>query len=61
MARIWRAPGSGLGQLRQIGSTTSKLVNEDVDFDPVTGMAPQSGIPINIRAVPAGQETGATP
>jgi anaerobic selenocysteine-containing dehydrogenase len=40
------------GDVRAAGSSTSRLVAVDRHFDPITGMAPQSAIPVAVR--PAG-------
>jgi len=36
-------------QVRTIGSSTNRLVNNEKDFDPITGMARQTAIPVNIE------------
>ncbi|MFQ5416847.1 MAG: molybdopterin-dependent oxidoreductase [Myxococcota bacterium] len=37
------------GDARAVGSSTSRLVAVDRDYDPITGMAPQSAIPVAVR------------
>jgi len=37
--------------VRTIGSTTGRLVTSERDFEPVSGMARQSAIPVNVRAL----------
>jgi anaerobic selenocysteine-containing dehydrogenase len=37
--------------VRTIGSTTGRLVSTERDFEPVSGMARQSAIPVNVRAL----------
>ncbi len=39
------------GQVRTIGSTTGRLVTSERNFEPVSGMARQSAIPVNVRAL----------
>ncbi len=36
-------------QVRTIGASTNRLVNNAKDFDPITGMARQTAIPVNIE------------
>jgi anaerobic selenocysteine-containing dehydrogenase len=38
--------------VREIGSSTNRLVSTDHHFDPITGMARQSAIPVNVRLAP---------
>lgn len=43
-------PNAGdVRNLREIGSSTNLLVRPDVDYDPITGMAQQSAIPVAIK------------
>lgn len=37
------------GDVRRIGSTTNRLVSTERDFEPISGMARQSAIPVNVR------------
>jgi anaerobic selenocysteine-containing dehydrogenase len=39
--------------VRQLGSNTGRLISEDRDYDPITGMAPQTAIPVRVRPAPA--------
>jgi anaerobic selenocysteine-containing dehydrogenase len=34
--------------VERIGATTSRLVDETVDYDPITGQSLQSAIPVNV-------------
>ena len=51
MAHSW---GAGLNddKVRDIGTTTSRLVSTSDGFDPVTGMVIQSAIPVRLGKVP---------
>jgi anaerobic selenocysteine-containing dehydrogenase len=42
-------------QVRTIGSTTGRLVSTERDFEPVSGMARQSAIPVNVRPLDAAE------
>ena len=35
--------------MRELGANTGRLVATDRDYDPITGMARQSAIPVNLR------------
>jgi hypothetical protein len=37
--------------VRQIGSNTGRLVDTERDFEPISGMARQSAIPVRIRVL----------
>lgn len=37
------------GDVRRVGSTTNRLVSTERDFEPISGMARQSAIPVNVR------------
>jgi anaerobic selenocysteine-containing dehydrogenase len=54
MAHSWGDLPSRSGDVREIGSATSRLVDDASDFDPISGMARQSAIPVNIRLYEAG-------
>ncbi len=43
------------GSVRRIGSTTGRLVSTERDFEPVSGMARQSAIPVTVRALTAAE------
>jgi len=49
MAHSWGDLPSRPGNVREIGSSTSRLVDDESDFDPISGMARQSAIPVNVR------------
>jgi anaerobic selenocysteine-containing dehydrogenase len=54
MAHSWGDLPSRPGDVREIGSSTSRLVDDASDFDPISGMARQSAIPVNVRLYEAG-------
>lgn len=58
MAHSWGDVPEMDQDVRSIGGSTNRLVNNEEAYDPITGMARQSAIPVNIRpareAVPAG-------
>ena len=58
MAHSWGDTPENDDKVRSIGGSTNRLVNNAEAYDPITGMARQSAIPVNIRpareAVPAG-------
>jgi anaerobic selenocysteine-containing dehydrogenase len=41
------------GDVRRLGSNTGRLIAVDRGYDPITGMAPQSAIPVVVRPAPA--------
>jgi len=41
--------GAPDGDVRAVGSNTGRLIAVDVDYDPITGMAPQTAIPVAVR------------
>jgi len=49
MAHSWGDLPSRPGDVREIGSSTSRLVDDASDFDSISGMARQSAIPVNVR------------
>jgi anaerobic selenocysteine-containing dehydrogenase len=53
MAHCFGAGPGRDGDVRAVGTNTSRLVAVDRDFDRVTGMAPQSAIPVAVRPAPA--------
>ena len=53
MAHAWGDPAIDPKEVREIGSSTNRLVSNETDFDPISGMARQSAIPVNLRAAPA--------
>lgn len=50
MAHAWGDVGSGPDEVAQIGASTNRLVADATDFDPITGQALQSAIPVRITA-----------
>ena len=51
-ARLALAPEGICEELREVGASTNRLVDNARHFDPITGMARQSAIPVNIRPAP---------
>ncbi|MCG8588587.1 MAG: hypothetical protein MJE66_04785, partial [Proteobacteria bacterium] len=51
MAHAWGAGPEDDAKVREIGAPTNRLVDDESDFDPITGMARQSAIPINVLPV----------
>jgi anaerobic selenocysteine-containing dehydrogenase len=49
MAHAFGDPAADPKQVRDIGSSTNRLVDAATDFDPISGMARQSAIPVNVR------------
>ena len=58
MAHSWGDVPETDGDVRTIGGSTNRLVNNEEAYDPITGMARQSAIPVNIR--PAKEPVGAS-
>jgi anaerobic selenocysteine-containing dehydrogenase len=53
MAHAWGDPALDPKEVREIGSSTNRLVDDETDFDPISGMARQSAIPVRVkRAAP---------
>jgi anaerobic selenocysteine-containing dehydrogenase len=52
MAHAWGDPAYDAKDVREIGSSTNALVSNERDFDPISGMARQSAIPVNVRPAP---------
>ena len=50
MAHAWGDPAADPKEVRETGSSTNRLVDDEAHFDPITGMARQSAVPVNIRA-----------
>ena len=57
MAHSWGDVPEMDQDVRSIGGSTNRLVNNEEAYDPITGMARQSAIPVNIR--PAKEPVGA--
>ena len=51
MAHAWGDLPGNEGEVREIGSSTNRLLSSDAEYDPITGMARQSAIPVNVRSV----------
>lgn len=58
MAHSWGDVPEMDQDVRSIGGSTNRLVNNEEAYDPITGMARQSAIPVNIR--PAKEPVGAS-
>jgi len=56
MAHAWGDPEAARKEVREVGASTTRLVDNARHFDPITGMARQSAIPVNIRPAPPGEE-----
>ncbi|MBK6288037.1 MAG: molybdopterin-dependent oxidoreductase [Gammaproteobacteria bacterium] len=52
MAHAFGDIDSDAGNVRAQGSSTNRLVNDETCFDPITGQARQSAIPVSVRRVP---------
>jgi len=50
MAHAFGDSDAGKHNVREMGGSTNRLTNEQVDYDPITGMALQSAIPVRIAA-----------
>ncbi|WP_296678869.1 molybdopterin-dependent oxidoreductase [Novosphingobium sp.] len=50
MAHAFGDSEAGKHNVREVGGSTNRLTSDEVDFDPVTGMALQSAIPVRIAA-----------
>jgi anaerobic selenocysteine-containing dehydrogenase len=51
MAHAWGGLPGNDGEVREIGASTNRLLSNEKEFDPITGMARQSAIPVNVRPV----------
>jgi anaerobic selenocysteine-containing dehydrogenase len=51
MAHAWGGLPGNDGDVREVGSSTNRLLSNEREFDPITGMARQSAIPVNVRPV----------
>ena len=49
MAHAWGDLPERDDEVREIGSSTNRLVDDESDFDPLSGMARQSAIPVSVR------------
>ncbi len=54
MAHAWGDPDVGGKEVLEIGSSTNALVSNEHDFDPISGMARQSAIPVNVAPLVEG-------
>jgi anaerobic selenocysteine-containing dehydrogenase len=52
MAHAWGDPAVDPKEVREIGSSTNRLVSSERDYDPISGMARQSAIPVDVRLAP---------
>jgi anaerobic selenocysteine-containing dehydrogenase len=53
MSHSWGSASGDLDDVRGHGVPTNRLVATDDGFDPITGMAVQSAIPVRVRAAGA--------
>jgi len=53
MAHCWGSAPDTEVDVREAGSTTARLVPTDRDYDPITGMARMTAIPVRVRRVAA--------
>lgn len=51
MAHAWGDTPDEDAKVREIGASTNRLVDDASDYDPISGMARQSAIPVNVRAL----------
>ncbi|MEM6494426.1 MAG: molybdopterin-dependent oxidoreductase [Pseudomonadota bacterium] len=58
MAHAFGDAHADASNVREIGSSTNRLTSDEVDYDPITGQALQSAIPIKLRMI---EETPANP
>ena len=58
MAHSWGDTPEHDQGVRHIGGSTNRLVNNEEAYDPITGMARQSAIPVNIRPARVPVEAG---
>jgi anaerobic selenocysteine-containing dehydrogenase len=49
MAHAWGDTPSQDAKVRELGSSTNRLVDDETDYDPISGMARQSAIPVNVH------------
>ena len=49
MSHAWGGLADDDEDVREVGSNTGRLVATDREYDPITGMARQSAIPVNVR------------
>ncbi len=52
MAHAWGDASSSRKDVREHGASTNALVSNEVDFDPISGMARQSAIPVRVALAP---------
>ncbi|MFQ3596687.1 MAG: molybdopterin-dependent oxidoreductase [Sphingomonadaceae bacterium] len=50
MSHAFGDVGEAGANVAQVGATTARLVDETVDFDPITGQSRQSAIPVRVEA-----------
>ena len=51
MAHAFGARGDDAGAVRAHGASTNRLVNDEADYDPITGACRQSAIAVRVRRV----------
>jgi anaerobic selenocysteine-containing dehydrogenase len=52
MAHAWGDPALDPKEVRENGSSTNRLISAERDYDPISGMARQSAIPVDVRRAP---------
>ena len=52
MAHAFGARGEDAGAVRAHGASTNRLVNDEADYDPITGACRQSAIAVRVRLLP---------
>jgi anaerobic selenocysteine-containing dehydrogenase len=58
MAHAFGARGDDPGAVRAHGASTNRLVDDESDFDPITGACRQSAIAVRVRRLPSASEAG---
>ena len=51
MAHAFGDTDSDINNVKNQGSSTNSLVSDEVHYDPITGQARQSAIPVSIRPI----------
>ncbi len=50
MSHAWGSDDAGKDEVHDEGGSTNRLIDDEVDMDPITGMVPQSAIPVRVSA-----------
>ncbi|MDA0338971.1 MAG: molybdopterin-dependent oxidoreductase, partial [Proteobacteria bacterium] len=51
MTHAWGGLPNNDGNVREIGTSTNRLMTDNIDYDPISGMPRQSAIPVTIKAI----------